>query len=421
MGSEIDSPPAGDIPLRNIPEGLRARVRRALRTDADGNEVEVRDRRGRHKLTTVYLYAPSPAPDMRLSERDTTFLLGAERRSWSTVIARYRDAERAFEQATTFASCGAIELECKTDGLALGEPVRWVLTPSWKALRARARSRRANARASWQERAELAAEAIRDRYPQLAQALRRERGPVAREVLVYAAEDLLAGRSYFGPRAFSQAHFRETKAREDASRILTRCEVEVEAQVELGTLRAGRTGLAGPITLETKTGQIDFAGIRGPTDVRLEQDGLRLSCRAMTLIVIENRQAAEAVSDRYPDAALFWTQGLMGREALRALNELAEGVGRVIACTDADLGGVRIAEQVLGVAPDALVLDVGDWPHKRRPPWKADSISRLGLEAALNGSAHELASACLTRGYPIEQELAAVDALDDALAKIDVM
>lgn len=417
----MNSPPAGDIPLRNIPEGLRARVRRALRTDAEGSEVEVRDRRGRHKLTTVYLYAPQPDQDVRLSEPDTTFLLGAERRSWSTVITRYRDAERAYDHAVTFASCGAIELECKTDGLALGEPVRWLLTPSWKARRARNLTRRANARASWQERAELAAEAVRDRYPQFAQALLRERGPVAREVLVYAAEDLLSGRSYFGPRAFSQAHFRETKAREDASRILTRCEVEVEAQVELGTLRAGRTGLAGPITLETKTGQIDFAGVRGPTDVRLEQDGLRLICRARTLIVIENRQTAEAVSDRYPDAALFWTQGLMGREALRALDELAEGAGRVIACTDADLGGVRIAEQVLGIAPGALVLDVGAWPHKRRQPWKADSISQLGLEAALNGSAHELASACLSRGYPVEQELATVDALDHALTRLDVV
>jgi hypothetical protein len=416
---ELESPPAGDIPLRNIPDGLRARVRKALRTDADGNEVEVRDRRGRHKLTTVYLYAPNPDRDVRLSEPDTTFLLGAERRSWSTVIARSRDAERAFERAVTFALCGAIELECKTDGLALGEPVRWVLTPGWKARRGRQLTRRANARASWQERAELAAEAIGRRYPKFAQALRRERGPVARQVLVYAAEDLLAGRSYFGPRAFSQAHFRETKARDDASRILTKCEVEVEAQVELGTLRAGRTGLAGPITLETKTGQIDFAGIRGPTDVRLEQDRLRLVCRAETLIVIENRQAAEAVSDCYPDAALFWTQGLMGSESLRALAELARGAGRVIACTDADLGGVRIVEQVLGVAPDALVLDVGAWPHKARPPWRAGSISELGLEAALSGAARPLASACLARGYPVEQELSAVDALDAALARVE--
>lgn len=419
MVRELESPPADDVPLRKIPDGLRARVRRTLRIDADGREVEVRDRRGRHKLTTVYLYAPDPDSEIRLAEPEITFLLGADRRSWSTILGRHGAQKRAWERAIAFALAGAIELECKTDGLALGEPVRWVLTPAWRSRRARETSRRADARASWQGRAELASEAIRERYPQFAQALIRERGPVARQVLVYAAEDLLAGRSYFGPRAFSQAHFRETKARDDASRILTRCEVEVEAQVELGTLRAGRTGLAGPITLKTKTGQIDFAGIRGPTDVRLEQECLRLICRAKTLVVIENRQAAEAVSDRYADAALFWTQGLMSSEALRALAELAHGASRLIACTDADLGGVRITEQVLGVAPRALVLDVGAWPHRPRPRWKADSISQLGLEAALNGAARSLASACLARGYPVEQELSAVDALADALAQLD--
>jgi hypothetical protein len=417
VSQEIASPPDGDIPLRNIPRGLRARVRSRLRTDADGNEVEVRDRRGRHKLTTVYLYSPDPDGDVCLSESDITFLLGADRRSWSTILGRYRDAAHAFEQATAFTVAGAIELECKTDGLALGEPVRWILTPGWKARRARQRTRRATARASWQERAELTAEAIRDRYPQFAQALIRERGPVARQVLVYAAEDLLAGRSYFGPRAFSQAHFRETKARDDASRILTRCEVEIDAQVELGTLRSGRTGLAGPITLKTKSGHIDFVGIRGPTDVRLEQEGLELQCSAATLVAIENRQAAEAISDRYTGVALFWTQGLMSTEALRALAELARGASRLIVCTDADLGGVRIAEQLLTVAPQALVLDVGAWPHRPRPRWKAQSISRAGLEAALDGPAHSFASACLTRGYPVEQELSAVDALADALAK----
>jgi hypothetical protein len=35
----------------------------------------------------------------------------------------------------------------------------------------------------------------------------------------------------------------------------------------------------------------------------------------------------------------------------------------------------------------------------------------------LDGPAHSFASACLTRGYPVEQELSAVDALADALAK----
>jgi hypothetical protein len=34
---------------------------------------------------------------------------------------------------------------------------------------------------------------------------------------------------------------------------------------------------------------LDFSGIRGPTDVRLDQPGLTLTCRATTLAVIENQ------------------------------------------------------------------------------------------------------------------------------------
>jgi hypothetical protein len=81
--------------------------------------------------------------------------------------------------------------------------------------------------------------------------------------------------------------------------------------------------------------------------------------------------------------------------------------GRVIACPDADLGGVRIAEQILSVAPHAEVLDIGAYPHDRRRPWKPDSTSAVGLRAACEGPAGELARACTQRGYPVEHELAA--------------
>jgi hypothetical protein len=406
-----------DVPLTGVPHGLRARVRRRLRTDADGREVEIRDRRGRTKLTSVYLYAPESDAAIKPTERELTFLLGADRRDWDTVAARLGrgDDERAWSRACVLARAGAIEIECAVDDVSLGRPLRWRLTEPWQRRRKQRATRRANERASWSERAEIAAVAIGGRYPELAHALARHGGGVERRVLVHAAEDLLAGLAHHGPRAFSQRHFGTTKARDDVGRILARCGIEADAQVELGVLRAGRTGLAGPVELRSACGYLNFAGIQGPTDVRLDQQGLTLTTVAVVLVVIENRQAAETVSDRYPMHAVFWTQGMMGPESRGALSQLAAGVQRVLACPDADLGGVRIAEQILRVAPHAEIVDIGQHPHAPRQPFKPDSVSEIGLKAALTGPACEFAAACLLRGYPVEQELAAVDAVDAAI------
>ncbi|MET0602110.1 MAG: DUF2399 domain-containing protein [Baekduia sp.] len=401
------------VPIGGVPNGLRARVRRQLRTDQTGREVEVRDRRRRTKLTRVYLFTDQPDDTIRPIERELTFLLGADSRSWATVIERLGggDADKAWKRAIQLARGGAVEIECTTEGARLGEPVRWRLTERFARRRKQHTTRRRNERASWEERAHDAADALANRWPQLAHALRRHAGPVERQVLVYAAEDLLSGRSWAGPRAFSQVHFGTTKARDDVGKILAHSGVELEAQIELGVLRAGRTGLAGPVQLISERGQLDFTGIKGPTDVRLDQPGLRLTTTAEVLLVIENRQAAEAVSDRYPDAALVWTQGAMGEESLEALAQLAERIERVITLPDADLGGVRIAEQILAVAPAAKIVDTGAFEHERRTPWKPDSVSLIGLRAAADGPAGSLAEACLARGYPVEQELAVLDAV----------
>lgn len=407
-----------EVPLAGLPHGLRARVRRQLRTDPDGRTIEVRDRRRRTKLTRVYLFAPQPDDDARFTERELTFLLGADRRSWPTIVERLGagDHDAAWRRAVELVRTGAVEIECATAGARLGAPVCWRLTERFARRRMQRSSRRRNERAASEQRALSAAGQLDARWPGLAHALRRHAGPVERQVLVYAAEDLLGGRSWAGPRAFSEIHFGTTKARDDVGKILARSGVELEAQVELGVLRAGRSGLAGPIRMTTALGCLDFAGIKGPTDVRLDQPGLRLTTTAAVLLVIENRQAAEAVGDRHPAAALLWTQGAMGTESLDALAQLAAQTQRVIACTDADLGGVRIAEQILAVAPAAEVIDVGAFSHDRRTAWKPDSVSLIGLTAALDGPARELARGCLLRGYPVEQERAVVDAFAHALA-----
>jgi hypothetical protein len=407
-----------DVPLAGLPEGVRARVRRQLRTDAAGRSVEVRDRRGRTKLASVWLYTASIDERREPSATELTFLLGAERRAWRTIVEALGrgDGDRAWTRTCELVRGGVVELECRVDGVHLGAPRRWRLTARWDQRRRRQATRRGNERRQWEDRAQ-AAEAIRHRYPQLAHALRRHAGPVERRVLVHAAEDLLAHRSHHGPRAFSQQHFGTTKARDDVERILARRGVEIDALVELGIRRAGRSGVAGPVELRSATGRLDFTGIRGPTDFRLDQPGLALSTTAEVLIVIENRQAAETVSDRYPDHAVFWTQGMMGPESLAVLEQLARQVTRTLAVPDADLGGVRIAEQILRVAPAAEVVDVGSVPHERRQPFVRDSVSEVGLKAALVGPAGVFARACLERGYGVEQELPALDAVSASLAR----
>jgi hypothetical protein len=44
---------------------------------------------------------------------------------------------------------------------------------------------------------------------------------------------------------------------------------------------------------------------------------------------------------------------------VQALAQLAKHAGDVVVCTEADLGGVRIAEQVLSIGPAAQIIDIG--------------------------------------------------------------
>ena len=67
----------------------------------------------------------------------------------------------------------------------------------------------------------------------------------------------------------------------------------------------------------------------------------------------------------------------MSAEAVLALGQLARQAGDVVVCTDADLGGVRIAEQVLNTAPAAQIIDIGAWPHEPRRKWKPRRSARL--------------------------------------------
>jgi hypothetical protein len=140
--------------------------------------------------------------------------------------------------------------------------------------------------------------------------------------------------------------------------------------------------------------------------LRTDQRGLQLElARAVPLVIVENLQAAETLSDQRPDVAVLYTAGLPGRAALRLIGELAAQAPRVLVIPDADLGGVRIAAAILGAAPSGELVDVGALEHPPRERWPADSVSLRGLMAALSGPAGALAQACLDRGYPVEQEM----------------
>ena len=104
-------------------------------------------------------------------------------------------------------------------------------------------------------------------------------------------------------------------------------------------------------------------------------------------MIVENLQAAESVADRFRDVGVFYTAGMLGVRPLELLAGLAALAERVVLAVDADAGGVRIAEQVLSVAPSAVLLDAGAHPHARRDPWVEGGLARASLDHATTGLA----------------------------------
>jgi hypothetical protein len=338
-------------------------------------------------------------------------------RRWSTIEGEFGDD--AWNEAVWLVRAGAVTLRCRVDGGSrLGAPIAWILTDGWADERRRRSRVNASAVEEWFARAESAASGVAALCPELAVALRGTHPSVGTlPVLVYAAEDLASGASHSGPRAFSQVHFGETKARDDAAAVLRGAGVPERTVIALGLRRSDRVGVAGPIVAMAGNDEIRFAQLDGPVLLRADQDGLQLTLRfPCVLVVIENLQAAEIVADRFPEVALFYTAGLLGAAALHLLAELTGLAEWVLVAVDADAGGVRIAEQVLRTSATARVLDAGEYPHESRDRWVSEGVAVSTLERALDGPAGALAAACLRRGYPVEQEATIVEAVRAALA-----
>jgi hypothetical protein len=405
------------IPLPGVPDGLEARPVVRLRRDEQGNAVEVRDRRRRRKVDTVLLIASGPTPPPQvvadeLDEAERRFVLGAVRRTWARVAAQYGDT--AWEAAVRLALLGAVSIGVPVDErLRLGTPTCWRLTDPWQERRAVASAARRQARDAWTGRADEAAAAVDPGCPELAAALRRtEHAPATLPVLVYAAEDLVAGVQHDGPRAFSQAHFGDSKLRDDAAELLADAGMPGWIAERLGIVRSARLGLGGPVTVTVHDTALRLSALRGPTLIRVDQPGLTAELdEPVPLVVVENLQAAASVCDRSPALAVVYTAGQLGEEALGLVAQLAQSASAVAIVPDADLGGVRIAERLLAAAPDATVIDVGAHPHPKNRAWDPEGTAVAGLRAAQNGPAGGLARACLQRGYPVEQEAVVVRAV----------
>jgi hypothetical protein len=400
-----------ELALPGVPDGLVARPLRQHRRDDDGQLIEVKTRRGARKTDRVEL-APAGAPvPVQLDASDERWLLDAASRRWSGIRRRYGD--QAWGRAVELTRAGVVRLRCVVDErVRLGEPQGWVLTDEWEARRVDATRLRELDRRQLRERAEVAAAAVASRCPELAAALLAAApGSPTTPVLVFAAEDLAEGVVHAGPRAFSQAHFEHTKARDDVAHVLLDVGVPADVLVELGIRRSARLGVAGAVRATVGGEEVAVDLLDGPVLLRADQRGLALRLTAaVPLLIVENLQAAETLADRMTDIALVYTAGLPGRPALRLIEALAAQASRVLVIPDADLGGVRIAEAVLAAAPDGELVDVGALDHPVRQPWPADGVSLRGLRAALRGPASTLAQACLDRGYPVEQEMLTAEA-----------
>lgn len=411
------------VPVEGLPEGVRALS--VPRPGPAGPRVPL-DRRRRFAPHQVDLVARAPPAEVRppngINDQDVRWVLAARSRRWLSIQGRF--GTRAMEVALDLVRAGAIALRCEVrKGYKLGSPRGWRLSAPWASHAEARHTTRQQQAALWRERARAAAAAVAQLDPGLATSLHAARGNEPRlPVLVYAAEDLAAGVSHDGPRAFSQAHFTHTKAREDVAAILLDASASEASLLALGLRRSSYLGLGGPVTLHTATGHVLYFGaLDGPVRFRADQRTPGTAATtAVTMLVIENLQAAETACDTYPDLAVAWTAGQPADPALRLIIHLADQVEHVLIITDADLGGVRIAQRILAALnhpESAHVIDVGAQPHTKRAPFGPDSMASLQA-AARDNRVGVLATACLTRGYPVEQEAATRAAVDRALRRL---
>lgn len=401
-----------------VPNGLRAY---AQPSRADGTFDH--DRAGRPKVRRVHLRAhpatPPRRPDGLVNDADWNWATSAPRR-WQTITNRLHD--RAHELALALARAGCVALDHDYRDGAISHPPRgWIPHPELAAHHATGKQARQAAQQALLDRAGELRDMLIGEWPGVAEALTTPATDTRLAWLVRAAEDLLADNRYDGPRAFVQHHAKNTKAREDLPRLLADAGFESEALALLGVNRNPYIGVGGPIRARHNGRTLDWTGWPGPHDIRLPAHRpitLDLAPGTRLLLIIENRQAAEAICDSHPDTAVIWCHGQPPTPLLRLINLAAIGVTQVVICPDADLGGIRIAARIHDHLPpdtNRVIVDIGTSGHDRGDPFGATTRIRIAATAERRDAVGEFASSCLARGYAIEQEAPARAALQALL------
>jgi hypothetical protein len=434
------APSQTPLELAGVPHGLTAFPEHQWREQEDGTRVPIG-----HRVLGYVLRAPDHDPAdvaaslASLDPADRRFLLGAPTRRWATIARHFGNAAHA--NAIGLARAGLIDLHVGRHPhqvLAIGPLTGWQLTPTTDQARtdqqATAKTRAQQATATTRA---LVDQLERDRphAVSLIAALRAPRRPSATlDVLCAAARSLLAGDTFDTPRAFSQHHFGATKA-VHADQILADAGVEETIRVQLGVRRGSELGFSGPVTILGPHGPTPLTGLWGPITIQAAQPTLCATAPPGTrMVVVENKHAAISLGRNRLDLAVIYTAGCLGADALRLVEQLAACCPTTLVVCDADLGGVRIAAQLLAVARHAHVVDIGGWPHPTVPSWTPDSVSVRELHAYATASTPDvnaprtpcrswdgptslscLARAALARGYPVEQELSTLQAINDLI------
>lgn len=404
--------------LRNVPDGLVAWAQPLMTPEGPRT-----DRRGRPKIDLLRLRALEPGPPTRpvglISDADWNWAI-AQAHRWDSITKRFGNRAQDVAEALARASCVELEHTFKGGGV-ISPAKRWVPHESLLRQHTDSRVARQDERNALEEAAGRLRRDLEPDWPGVAESLALSAQDPRLQWTVHAAQDLLDGRSHDGARAFVQAHTGDTKAREDLPQLLRSLGWEARAMTLIGVSRSPYLGISGPLRAQAGAHAIDVTGWPGPHDLRLPPDGdlgLELTNPAEHLLVIENRQAAEALSDEFPGLPVIWCHGQPPPRGLALIRSIASNVGRTIICPDADLGGVRIAARINDDLPEDIqrrILDVGDagaiLGRKFGPSASAD-LARLAERKDQIG---QFAHACLERGHRVEQEAAIRQSLRRAL------
>lgn len=399
--------------MEDLPDGL------VVYAPVPASGRYARDREGRPKLRRVRMRASVTTgqptrPANILTDSDWVWITSAAR-NWDSIVSRFGDNTHATVLTLARADCLTIEYDLRVAKL-VQPPRRTYPHPVLADGHETDRKARQADHSALRATANKRADELADEWPGVATALRTTTSAERLTWALRAADDLAHHKEHDSLRAFVQSHAHDTKARDDVHHLLLELGFELDALIALGIARSPYIGLGGPFHVRTPTGVIDLAPLPGPHDIRLHGSvhiEVALPSRATSLIIIENRQAAEAICDARPDLPVVWCHGQPPKQLLAIVRQAADHVEEVVVCPDADLGGVRIAARIAQSFPSRKVnvVDIGTAHHVKGKTFNQHSRTHLETIARRQDQIGQLARTCIERGYAVEQEAPARAAL----------